>query len=1137
MTPSVHLAEQDAVARRRIRESLDESLIVEASAGTGKTTELVHRIVQVLARGRARIDQIVAVTFTNKAAGELKIRLRQKLDDERAGADEEIRGRLEDALEKLEEAAIGTIHSFCAQILRSRPVEARIDPRFEEVTEQGAARIYERAFQSWFQQRLDTDSAGLRRALARLAWREDWDNGPAVEQIKAAGRKLIEFRDFPELWQAGEFDRDARIQELLKQARDLSRMVATCQRATDPLVTSLRCLRDVLAWIERGQVRDSDTLEAVLLKLGRDLRAASFRKGRGFFSDYFSRELVNGAYEALCGSLEQFRVDSSILLASQLQHEMQSLLEEYANLKMQTGKLDFVDLLLRARDLVRNNDTVRRYLQNRFTHIFVDEFQDTDPLQAAIILLLSADSPSENDWRLVTPSAGKLFLVGDPKQSIYKFRRADVTLYEEVCTQLEARGVGRVCLACSYRSLLPIKRFVNTAFASVIIGDAAAGQASYSPLHEDGEGISGQPSIIALPIPKPYGPSGRVTKKAIDESMPATIAAFVDWLLNESQWQVREKGALVPLKERHVCILFRRFINFRADLTRDYVRALEARNVRHLLVGSKSFHDREEVQTIRTALAAIEWPEDELSVYSVLRGSLFAISDAILWRFRHEYRKLHPFRKYPSDLAEEFRPVLEALGVLADLHRYRNARPIADTVRLLLDTTRAYVAFAIRPGGQQVLANVMRVCDLAREYELTGGFSFRGFVEELNAQAEKTEAPEAPVLEEGTEGVRLMTVHNAKGLEFPVVILADMTANISSQDPDRYIDPDPRKRLCATRLLRCAPRELLANEQLERERERAEGIRVCYVAATRARDLLVVPTIGDERFEGWLAPLNNALYPSKKNYRGARPYSLFRGNATILERPVPVDETQDPSVKPGFHRPEAADYTVLWFDPSILDLNVPESFGLKYVELLKSEGSSDQSLKDYEAWRGARSETLKAAAVPSVEITRVTNLSEEPPAAQVAILRSGGTSLQSSGPRFGTLVHAILRDAPWRADAERLASLAAMHGQLTGATRQEQLDAAQAAARLMAHPLWQRAAASERCFRELPVTFPIENKRVLEGAIDLAFLEDGCWQVVDFKTDEDLHSNQRVYERQLRWYIHALNTITGLPAEGTLLQV
>src|SRR5581483_6911134 len=262
------------------------------------------------------------------------------------------------------------------------------------------------------------------------------------------------------------------------------------------------------------------------------------------------------------------------------------------------------------------------------------------------------------------------------------------------------------------------------------------------------------------------------------------------WLIDESGWRVREKNALVPVRERHICILFRRFINFRVDLTREYVRALESRNIPHLLEGSKSFHDREEVDAIRTALNAIEWPEDELSLYATLRGSLFAIPDGVLLRFRHQYKKLHPYRKYPDDVPSDLRCVVESLRILADLHRQRNQRPVADTVNHLLDSARAHAAFAVRPGGQQVLANVYRICDLARQYELSGGISFRGFVEEMNAQAEKAEAPEAPVLEEAADGVRLMTVHTAKGLEFPVVILADMTANLCAQEPDRYIDSE-----------------------------------------------------------------------------------------------------------------------------------------------------------------------------------------------------------------------------------------------------------------------------------------------------------------------------------------------------------
>ena len=203
----------------------------------------------------------------------------------------------------------------------------------------------------------------------------------------------------------------------------------------------------------------------------------------------------------------------------------------------------------------------------------------------------------------------------------------------------------------------------------------------------------------------------------------------------------------------------------------------------------------------------------------------------------------------------------------------------------LLEATRAHAGFVLRPGGNQILANVARVADLARTYEMTGGISFRGFVEELAAQAEKEEAAEAPVLEEDSDGVRLMTVHGAKGLEFPVVILADLTANLAAREPDQYVDG--ARRLSATRLLRCAPWELADHEPEESARERAEGVRVAYVAATRARDLLVVPAVGDEPFpEGWLSPLNKAIYPSRANWRQfARPRRVVRSSARQRSRP------------------------------------------------------------------------------------------------------------------------------------------------------------------------------------------------------------------------------------------------------------
>ena len=184
-----------------------------------------------------------------------------------------------------------------------------------------------------------------------------------------------------------------------------------------------------------------------------------------------------------------------------------------------------------------------------------------------------------------------------------------------------------------------------------------------------------------------------------------------------------------------------------------------------------------------------------------------------------------------------------------------------------MSETRAHVGFILRPAGEQALANVLHVAELARQYEAMGGISFRGFIDELRTAA-ASEAAEAPILEEGSDGVRLMTVHKAKGLEFPVVILADLTCRMHRNEASRYLDA-PRG-LCALKIGGWAPHELHVHEAAEVARDQAEGVRLAYVAATRARDLLVVPALGDAAWDGgWFAPLNRALYPPVASRRHA----------------------------------------------------------------------------------------------------------------------------------------------------------------------------------------------------------------------------------------------------------------------------
>jgi len=1106
----------DQAARERIRHSLHESLLVEASAGTGKTSELVRRMVNVLQNGLTTIDRIVAVTFTNKAAGELKLRLRQELDRQRTEVgDPQQAANLQDALAHLEEASIGTIHAFCAQILRERPVEARVDPDFEELDESSSRRVYAAVFRRWMQRKLNEDSPGLRRALARLSAREERDlDYTPIESIQNAGWNVIEWRDFPHQWSRPPLAREEIIDQLCTYVHDFA------PRLNKYNADMMEPVRDILPWVERDP-RDYDMLEAFFFRILR-----KWKRGDKKPPD-----------QRLLDALVSFRPVADADLAAQLRAELWELVGLYNEAKRCAGQLDFVDLLLLVRNLVRDHAGVRAYLQRKYTHLFVDEFQDTDPLQAEIILLLAADNPAQSQVLKITPTPGKLFLVGDPQQSIYKFRRADLQQYQALRVNLRSKGVGVVRLSRSFRSIPGIQKCVNAAFASELNGDLESAQADHVPLEPCREPIPDQPAIVALPMPSPYGVK-RLSNEAIDACQPATVTGYVEWLIKESGWKVSDSerpGELVAIKPRHICLLFRRFTNFGRDLTRDYVRSLEDRGIAHLLVGSKTYHSREEIDTIRAALTAVEWPEDELAVFATLKGALFAISDSVLLRFRHEYRTLHPFQTLPETLHPDYVPVQEALAILSGMHRQRNQRPIAETVYLLLEAARAWSAFAFRPAGNQVLANVRRVIDLARQFETSGGLSFRGFVEELTAQAERAESAEAPVLEEGADGVRIMTVHAAKGLEFPIVLLCDMTARIAHDNPDKYVESSG---LCAMRLLRCAPLELVEHEDVERGREHAEGVRVAYVAATRARDLLVVPVVGDAERPGWVEPLNKAVYPAKTQFRLSAPAQNCPpfGKVSVLVRPAEYRE--ETSVRPGSHRAAMGGHEVIWWDPAILPASREELFSDRQKEIFADEKPAiEAGLAAHRQWEQQRTALLSRGAQPSIELLLASEAAELPADFQGPVFTESTArpSNRPSGKRFGALIHNTLRDVPLDASRAQIEATAQLHARLIAATPEERDAASLAVLSALRHPLLERARAASRLHREYPVT--LHAGKVLEGVIDLAFLEADHWVIIDFKSDADDGELLTRYAAQISWYAAAIEKIFGMPVQSYLLAV
>jgi len=1242
----------DAAERERIRTSLDESLLVEAAAGTGKTSELVTRIVNVLATGGARVDQMLAVTFTEKAAGELKLRLREGLEHARheltdphghgdhddrwdhddsgdSHQDQATRLRnIEHAIAHLEEAQVSTIHGFCADLLHERPVEAGVDPQFDVLAEPEST--FRQAFDGWLQQTLADPPDGVRRALRRRSaggFGEQTARERPTERLRKAATDLAEWRDFPAPWRRETFERKAIIDQIVAHLIDFAELAdRVSNRRSDRLYLDVRpallAARAIQTHDElRPRRRDYDGVEATLVELAANRNFINPRKGSGAqYGDTVSRATVVEQHKRIVDVLRNFRRVADADLAALLQAELRAPMDTYAALKRDAGRLDFVDLLLEARDLVRDHDDVRGDFQRRFTRIFVDEFQDTDPLQAEILLLLAADDPAQRDWRQVRPAPGKLFIVGDPKQSIYRFRRADVGVYQRVKAQLQERGVAAVSLTTSFRAVPSIQRLVNRAFAPLMSGGGGqtetleSPQADYVPLSPHRDEVDGQPSIVVLPVPSPYGVR-RIAASAIERSLPDAVGAFVSWLVTESGWQVTERLApvseadahaagsdrssgQVPVAARHVCLLFRRFESFGSDMTRPYVEALEARELPHLLVGGRTFHDREEVTTMRAALAAVEYPDDELSIFATLRGSLFAIEDAALLEYHQRFGRLHPFRipaGLPADgvmdkgaVDSERRrlgPIAEALAVLRDAHRRRNDIPVAETIGRLLEKTRAHAGFVMRPGGEQALANVMQMAEMARRHEATGGLSFRGFVEQLEDQAVARQAGEAPILEEGSDGVRIMTVHRAKGLEFPVVILADPTCKLHRKTAGRFIDAE--RGLCAQRIAGWSPLDLLDHEAVEVERDRQEGIRLVYVAATRARDLLVVPAVGDGPFvDGWLGPLDDAIYPPVAVRRdpssapGCPPF----GRDSVVDRPD-GDPSRPDTVAPGLYQlvadagkgkvlpfrgktsaasdssasdsevPEVAlsGYPVVWWDPNspTLRLGIEARFGIRQAELLSKDTPApvvEQDLARYRAWRERRDETVSAAATPSLRVLTVTELAEQlvvdqVPAADLAepeIVELVGDPDRPSGRRFGALVHAVLAVTPLDAATDQVAEFAVLEGRMLGATDPEVTAAAGVATAALAHPLLERArraVGAGACRRETPVTMQTEDGTLVEGVVDLAFRDGATWVVVDFKTDRELEAALDVYRRQVQLYAQMVARATGEPARAVLLRV
>jgi ATP-dependent exoDNAse (exonuclease V) beta subunit len=401
-------------------------------------------------------------------------------------------------------------------------------------------------------------------------------------------------------------------------------------------------------------------------------------------------------------------------------------------------------------------------------------------------------------------------------------------------------------------------------------------------------------------------------------------------------------------------------------------------------------------------------------------------------------------------------------------------------------------------------------------------------------------------------------VHRAKGLEFPVVILADIGANISAQNPSRYIDSE--RGLCAVRLAGWSPWDLLDHEAEELARDRAEGVRVAYVAATRARDLLVVPAVGDDPFAshwesaagGWLEPVQRAVYPDAGHRRAPAPAPMCPpfGEDSVLARPDQDAPGRD-NVKPGLHVFQDAGearYPVVWWDPRALTLDVQPQRGIRRQEMIEDPGpdvlAADR--RSYQDWQRARADALERGARPSFVVQTVTEWARraaeiaDAPEPEVTVIDAASGVARPTGPRFGTLVHAVLATVALDAGRDAIAEVAALRARILGAPDEETAAATDLVEAALAHPFLARARAASdrgRCRRETPITAVQADGSILEGVLDLAFEEDDGWTVVDFKIQAELSGPLARYRRQVGAYASVVARVTGRPATAVLLRL
>ena len=1069
VSPQSSLLLPDEEARCRTIAELNTTFLVEAGAGTGKTSVLLQRLLALVRSGRSQLEHIAAITFTEKAAGELRVRLRGEIAATLTGSlSEEERRNLREARNQLERAQISTVHAFCAALLRERPVEARVDPDFTVLDEFGASLLRSETWREWLDQEMDRSPEVLKQALRA---------GVTLTHLETLRNFIVEHRDCLSLLAAPV---EARLPEFRATLRNcvakLLALSASCVNEADRALAQIYALGALIPTDEDDSLWERFLLRTLPLstKVGAKTNwkpAATLDEVRALFGQ------VSAAYA-------QARTAVSHNLSVGLARWLDGYLHTYQEKKRERSALDFVDLLLLTRDLIKHDLDVRRYWQWKFHFLLVDEFQDTDPLQAEIIFFLAEREPRASEWTTVMLQPGKLFLVGDPQQSIYRFRRADLEVYAQARSVITRQGEV-LSLAANFRTRAPALTWINETFTREF-GNAGADQPPYCPLAAArSEGTNRE--VIVLPV---LDVPANASREELRRAEARTVVAFITQTVARDDPDVWE-GQTVSYRD--IAVLFRTYQAMEA-----YEEALQDAGVPYRVLGGRRYASRQEIEEVRALLQAIESPSDTTALVATLRSSLFGFSDEELVLFvgaggRLDYTRTPLPASFP--LADRF---TAAFALLRDLHTRRAQVSPAALLYEILARTHLLPLFALRAQGVQRVANLLKLIDTAHVLSGQGLHTLTALNRFLAQQQEAAEEAESPVIEEHDPALRLLTIHRAKGLEFPVVIIADAVYNQRRASRTGIIDRvgGSLELQVGPRAVPCTTQDWQNAEAREQAREAAEERRLWYVAATRVRDHLVIPAIvpvrENAKGEQWVfanASLGNVL--AEDHATGSRVF-VYRELVHAVKRAAPA---------------------------------------LPVAPLITAIGPEPAALHTYQEWESRLRATLSRGKETGA-IRAVTEIVETHAPGEFSLghgKRIGLTTRQAS-LRLGRAVHDALKRI---GDGTVVPKVSGLWNAV------EREEAQRLVENALASSVIARARAATERFSELSFALHFE-RRLLEGVIDLAFVEDGAWVVVDCKTDvvgdrEEMAERVLVYRPQLYLYALALEQLTSRPVKDLVL--